>query len=235
MKTVIPFLLLFATLLVASTQNPSQINFEGLWLVEKVSVGSEEMTPSAKWVRINPNGTQQAGNGWLQHTTGDWKYDQSNHLLSFLNENGMKDSYPPFSIQVRDDVMTWKRKEDDYDVEVKLKKIEDLPISEANNLLGIWKPVQTPQSNNLKEYDKASRSLFIRWDNRYSFHNKADRVEGGIYQVHGHRPILTLLHQEEGKWSSIRYTFSISGNELTLKSGKDNSSIVYKRIHDFNH
>ena len=45
---------------------------EGLWEIEKVKVGDKEMTPIARWVRLNPDKSQKSGNGWFQHSIGTW-------------------------------------------------------------------------------------------------------------------------------------------------------------------
>ena len=63
------YLLCLIFLLLITTPSKAQ-SITGLWGIDKVEVGIEELTPVAKWVRINENGTYQMGNGWLQNSEG---------------------------------------------------------------------------------------------------------------------------------------------------------------------
>ena len=54
----------------------------GLWEIQKVEVGEDNMTPVAKWTKINTDGTYQSGNGWLQNSQGQWNYDSKNKMYS---------------------------------------------------------------------------------------------------------------------------------------------------------
>ena len=42
---------------------------DGMWLVTRVDVGTEIMTPVARWFRL-AKGHHVSGNGWQQHTFG---------------------------------------------------------------------------------------------------------------------------------------------------------------------
>lgn len=65
MKTSLYFLFIF--LLVLSVSNTAQ-SITGLWEVTNVSVGSKQMTPIAKLMRINKDNTPRSGNGCLQNS-----------------------------------------------------------------------------------------------------------------------------------------------------------------------
>ena len=67
-KTFI-FILIAACLLSCEKENRNSIH--GLWLVEKVEVGENSMTPVARWTKFNADRTQTSGNGWLQHSNGN--------------------------------------------------------------------------------------------------------------------------------------------------------------------
>ena len=70
-------LLILVTFLLTSCKN-EQTQKEnailGLWVVKKVKMGDQEMTPIARWMRFNKDSTQTSGNGWLQHSEGSWVF-----------------------------------------------------------------------------------------------------------------------------------------------------------------
>ena len=90
---------------------------DGLWLIEKVKVGKDEMTPIARWVQFRKDSTQTSGNGWLKHSYGTWSLNKTNHL-KIINTNGLIDNADPFLVNIHENVMTWKRKEDNQNVQV---------------------------------------------------------------------------------------------------------------------
>ena len=67
----------------------------GLWLIENVQVGTEEMTRVARWTRIYADGNYESGNGWLKHSTGSWKFNSSKNTFLPTAKNGPIDPAGP--------------------------------------------------------------------------------------------------------------------------------------------
>lgn len=111
----------------------------GLWVVTKVTAGDREMTPVAKWTRINEDGTYQAGNGWLQHSTGRWRYNSAKKQFVSSETIGIRDPHGPFSVTIANgkSQMTWKRREGKMEVTVSWKKIKKLPEAPADKITGL--------------------------------------------------------------------------------------------------
>ena len=124
MKKVMVLLFLLALWLSGCDQKPVM---EGLWLVKKVTVGNEDVTPNARWTRFNADHTYESGNGWFQHTLGTWQLDNEKNELTMLNTNGIKDDQEPFTISISDSEMYWSRQEEGLKVEVTLLRSNELP------------------------------------------------------------------------------------------------------------
>ena len=69
----------------------------GLWEVKSVRVGSELMTPIAKWSMFNADGSYTSGNGWLQNSAGTWQLNEVDNSLSMNETHGLKDEFGAFS------------------------------------------------------------------------------------------------------------------------------------------
>lgn len=115
MKCELILLVLLTCLLMVSCEKSNRI--EGLWVVEEVAVGEQEMTPNARWMRFNADSTQQSGNGWLQHSYGTWSMNEKTGELSVENVNGLDDPYGAFDVSVGKDTMFWSRQEEGQQVE----------------------------------------------------------------------------------------------------------------------
>ena len=100
----------------------------GLWLVERVQVGEEQMTPVAKWFDIRDDGTCNSGNGWLQNMTGTWSFDKDTSEFSATNKFGIKDEAGPFAVEFMGESMLWSRTEEGMDVRVHLTRITTAPL-----------------------------------------------------------------------------------------------------------
>lgn len=210
-----------------------QTKLEGLWQVEKVQMGENEMTPIARWVKFNEDGTQTSGNGWLQHSYGTYNLDQD--ILSVEDENGTKDNADPFSIEISGSQMTWKRQEEGQEVTVSLKRIEELPQSGGNKLIGLWKLTKATDDGNditamLNSENKSM--LHLRWDNTYVQHNMPQGKKYGVYKIHGHKPEIQLVNYgAESKFSF--WSFNFQDSKLTLISTDQKSTLEFERIHEF--
>jgi len=235
MRTLSRKYLLLIILLFFSFFITAQI--DGLWLVEKVTVGSEEMTPIARWMRFNKDSTQQSGNGWLQHSVGTWHYNKMTNKLKIINTNGYIDHAGPFTVDLKNDKMYWKRLEEGQEVIVQLKRIDDLPASPANNLLGVWDLNKVTENGNdvTDKFDpKGKRYLFLRWDQTFITQNSPKGRIMGVYKVHAHKPEIEMIPYGENCERTF-WTFSIAKNILITKLLNSDKEIKmeYKKINYF--
>ena len=195
---------------------------EGLWLIEKVQVGEEEMTPIARWTRINKDHTQSSGNGWLQHTIGSWQYNAQSKEIALESTFGIKDEYGGFQVDFEEDKMIWTRKEDGHKVIVQLTKINELPIAPANLLIGVWKQLNTQE--NLEDY------LFIRWSHIVVKGKVGEGRQFGMYKTHPHTNEIEIIYfgdeLEQEKW---KYRLK-DKNTLYLESLDDSKLLSFQRI-----
>jgi hypothetical protein len=235
MKKIAITLTLFITgiLFIGCQPKEKSTSIEGLWQVEKVQMGSQEMTPVAKWTRFNSNHTQVSGNGWLQHSVGNWKL-QGNQL-SVQNNNGVSDDFEPFKISIEGEKMAWKRKEEKDTVQVFLKRIKELPSSEGNQLLGLWKLVAFSENGKdaLSKINAPERAMIhFRWDNVYVQHNMPRGKRLGVYKIHGHKPEIQMINYGKGN-SFDFWKFDISKDTLIMTSTDKTTQIKFKRSHQF--
>lgn len=232
MKTTrsIVLTLLFSFMLLSCEEKNE---FVGMWQVEKVQMGENEMTPIARWMQFNEDGTQTSGNGWLQHSYGTWKLN--NDQLSVLDENGINSNTDPFSVEVNQDQMTWKRVEDGQEVTVMLKRVQKMPQSGGNKVKGLWKLVKATDDGNditaiLNPNQKSM--LHLRWDNTYVQHNMPNEKNYGVYKIHGHKPEIQMVNYgNESKFSF--WSFSFEGSKLTLVSTDQKSVMEFERITNY--
>ena len=234
MKTNIYVFALLLTLFLTACQIGKEKNtLEGLWLVESVEVGERSQTPIARWTRFNADGTQTSGNGWFQHSIGTWTL--KDNKLSVKSDNGIEDQAEAFTISLENDKMTWKRNEEGQEVTVHLKRINVLPASEGNKLLGLWKLTKSTDSGNditVMSNPDSKAMLHLRWDNMYVQHNLSKGKQYGIYKIHGHKPEIQLVNYGDSPQFSY-WKFSILNEKLTLTSTDSTSVMEFERIHQF--
>jgi hypothetical protein len=194
---------------------------DGFWLVSKVTIGTKEVTPIARWFKLN-EGKQVSGNGWVQHSFGTYKFDKTKSELLFVTTNEPEDEYGAFKVVRTGPLMTWSRKEENDLVVVELKPITDLPMSPADEAKGLW-VLNSDQKN----------FLFIRWDHQYVKQiNPHERISG-YWFFDELRPEITFLseNQEDEKWNVV-----IEGSKMTLKGNSENVNdmvLVYSRATEF--
>jgi hypothetical protein len=206
---------------------------EGLWLVEKVQIGEESMTPIARWMRFNSNSTQTSGNGWLQHSYGTWSLEENQ--LSVNDTNGIKDEAGSFTIELQENTMTWKRMEEGQEVVVQLKRIQELPQSDGNRLVGLWKLTKALNDGNdvTAVLNPAGNAmLHLRWDHMYVEHNTPEGREFGIYKIHAHKPEIQLVNYGNASQFSF-WNFQLENQTLTFTSTDGNSVMEFERIYSF--
>jgi len=232
-------LLILVTFLLTSCKN-EQTQKEnailGLWVVKKVKMGDQEMTPIARWMKFNADSTQTSGNGWLQHSVGSWYYKIDSKLLKVENFNGVVDEFnDPFKVNFSNKNMIWKRKEGDFDVTITLEKINEIPTSEANKLYGLWK-LDTIFENGKEISDSLNPSkkamLFLRWDNTYELRNYPRGELYGIFKTHAHRHQIDMVSYSKIPKFQF-YEFKFDGNNLLLNSTNSDKQLNLYRIHQF--
>ncbi|WP_434020339.1 hypothetical protein [Lutimonas sp.] len=209
----------------------------GFWEIEKVEIGEENMTPVAKWTKINTDGTYQSGNGWLQNSMGTWNYNQEDNTYSAKDSLDIFDEYGGFKVSFDEQKMIWERQEDGMKVKVSLKAIDKLPMSPADYLEGMWRlqDITDNAISVLDDFDKERRhKLFIRWDRIYLNFNPAGKKLSGYWHINGHKPVITLLpHQDEEKAES--WTIKVDERELIMTGSSDSNRTIVKRYKRQNH
>lgn len=209
-------------------------SINGLWLVNKVKIGETDMTPNARWMRFNADSTQTSGNGWLQHSEGNWSVNKNNQL-TVTNTNGLLDEAEPFTVKFENENMIWTREEFGQQVKVTLERTNKLPTSEANKLYGLWK-FETIFKDGKEISDSLNPSkkamLYLRWDSTYELRNYPEGELYGIFKTHGHRPQIDMVsYSKEPKYQF--YKFKLDENKLTLNSTNSDKQIKLTRIHQF--
>jgi len=215
---------LFVLMLLMTMSCGSNKKLIGLWQIDKVKVGSEEMTPIARWTRFNEDQSQASGNGWMQHSVGTWEYHRNKNELSVVNTNGIKDEFGPFMMRhLDDDQMSWVREEEGQQVEVVLKRITNIPTAPANKLLGVWKLVS-------KKGEDESAYLFLRWDRIIINREAGKDRKYGMYKTHGHRQQLQIIYYGD-PLSEENWDYRLdSDDELMLENKGQGTVLRYKRI-----
>ena len=67
--------ILLSGLFLLSALFPLNAQIQGLWGVDKVAVGEEEMTPVAKWFDLKDSGRCLGGNGGVINARADYDWD----------------------------------------------------------------------------------------------------------------------------------------------------------------
>jgi hypothetical protein len=224
MKTI-QILLISLIILLGTICGKSQ-EFVGLWQIQKVEVGSQEMTPIAKWSRINEDHTHESGNGWYQHSIGTWNYNSENKKIDLVNTNGLKDEFGAFSILIStDQEMIWSRQEGEDTVILSFKRIDKIPQSPSNKLLGVWK-LKTEVKESVDPY------LFFRWDQILIDQQKVNEKKYAIYKTHGHKQELQIIYYEDPlRQENWNYQFD-SNNHLILENNntKEGKKLEFEKI-----
>lgn len=236
LKITFTFLFLTASFLFLSASFAQPV--VGFWEIEEVKVGSETMTPAARWTRINKDGTYQSGNGWLQHAEGSWTYDESKKTFLPQETSGVADEFGAFTVERTGETMTWQREEEGMTVRVTFKPIEALPKATADYLTGLWelKEVVRQEANITAAFDPDHQHyIFFRWDRIYVERTPAGERGTGYWHINGHRPEITLLSHRHGQ-APESWKISATEDELRMTGISDaNREMVrvYRRIHQF--
>ena len=183
----------------------------GFWQMARVDVGDMNMTPVAKWTRIHEDGSYESGNGWLQNGNGTWMYDDENQVFTNKNFLDIADRYGGFKVSFEGENMIWQREEDGMEVIVTLEPIEELPMSPADYLEGLW---SLEEHGPKEDASKGPARLMMGWDRIFRAYDEAGKKSTGYWHIHGHKPEVTLLPHLEG---GVVETWRIEVNEEVLK------------------
>ncbi|MEM9547832.1 MAG: hypothetical protein AAGA77_17750 [Bacteroidota bacterium] len=231
-KTSIFFV--WAILLLLSCENKPAI--EGLWVVKSVKLGEEEMTPNARWTRLNSDFTHETGNGRFQHSYGTWKLNPESNEISIQNTNGLDDLDEPFTVSIGKNEMSWKRMEEGQAIEVNLVRSSKLPETHGDKVLGLWGLERAIGEGDYFEESNSEKSkdyIFFKWDRRFVIQSERGRING-VYNVHGHKPEVELIpygDQFDRDFWRIKFEY----NHITLTRLNSDSTVTrkFKRIHNF--
>jgi hypothetical protein len=229
------FRLVTSALLVV-TSHLAFAQVDGFWVVTQVTVGSKVMTPVGKWVKMG-NGKSTTGNGWQQHTTGTYQWNNTSSLLSFVNENEPQDEFGAFKVSFTRDTMTWTRTEEGDVVIVKLVPATELPAIPADQVKGLWSIQEATEGGKdiLSEYNPNNKMfLFIRWDRVYVWQEDAGKKEQGYWFMNGHKPELKLINDSRDRDESWTVTFEGVSMKFSGKSENvKDRQLVFVRLNDF--
>ena len=210
----------------------------GLWNANQVMVGDRDLTPVAKWFRINDDHSIQSGNGWTQNAAGTWTYDKATRAFVPTDTLGIADEFGAFSVSFRDQTMYWERMEDGMKVVVTLERTTQLPRSTADDVAGLW-DLQRAEREGVamtSAFDPDGRHyLFIRWDRIYVERTPQGERATGYWHIDGHKPEVTFIPHNEGEHNQ-RWRVSVNYRQLRMvgisETNKDVTR-VYERMRAF--
>lgn len=224
MKTII--ISIFSVLITTFTYAQS---ITGLWIVDRVSVGDQVMTPVAKWFKFNSENTYQAGNGWLQNDQGVWKYTSGKTEFTTQSQIGA-DEFGAFKISFLNHQMYWERMENGEKVVVALSRIDSLPLSPKDKVIGNWELISNNDTLTPMNQINNKQQILIRWTGTYRKTSNESTRTSGYWYMHAHRPELRFISTDRAKDIEV-FTVSFSAGILILKSKNDaNLIFTYKRI-----
>lgn len=211
----------------------------GLWVVEKVAAAGQEMTPVARWFRINENGTFESGNGWTQWSEGDWTYDDSTKQFLPEEKNDIKDPSGAFTVSFAGEKMLWKREEEGMAVTITLSLSEKLPEAPADKIQGWW-DLEKAESNglsNMEDIDPEDRYILkIRWDRIFEEWKAEGSRATGYWHMHAKRPHLTLLPHTEGE-SPSSWIVEFNGSDEVILTGisdhNRDQKLIFSRLYEY--
>lgn len=226
MKTILLSFLLF----VPSTMFAQPV--VGFWRVDLVTVGDRDVTPVAKWFKINKDKTNQAGNGWSQNYTGTWTYDEKSGEFLPYDNRGKPDEFGAFKTSFDGGKMYWQREEEGMNVVVTLSPTAEMPMSPKDSIVGKWGLVSVIRDGKdmTASYDAGSQEeIFIRWTGTYARTNPDGSKSHGFWHMDPHAPEFHMVDwNREVDFQAFRVSFE---NDLvTMRPLKDDEVIyTYER------
>jgi hypothetical protein len=207
-------------------------SLQGLWLVQEVSIGDQIVTPQERWFRYDGNGKFTSGNGWLQHSSGTYTYEESDSSFLPVEDYGTEDPYGAFKLWFEGETMIWKRYEDDMLVMVKLNRTDALPRSLQDELKGRWQldsVIFAERDLPDQKSGEPSEQLFLRWDREYRVFVQNQSTKRGYWHLHSRRPELTLISRSEEDTFKV-FEVLQEGESLIMKN-KDQNTLETTRYY----
>lgn len=231
MRTFLIGFLIVGTFQLAAQSKESLV---GLWLISEVRVGEQMMTPDARWSRFNADGTQESGNGWFQHAYGTYEFDEGSMELSVETKNQLDDPFGPFNVSFEgSNEMSWIRREEGEQVQVSLVRIDELPSTNRDKLIGLWQLKEAEGAGPFYEEDgNESDYLFIRWDGKFVIGKSGNRIYG-VYNVHAHKPEIELIPYGDSNRSFWKFDLQQSEIEISLLNSEHTVKRRFERIRSF--
>lgn len=232
MKTTVKTLLIITFMLLAFSSYSQKSRMIGLWEAINVNVGEQNMTPVSKWFKFNSDGSSAAGNGWLQNSAGSWEYNEEDNTFSNYDSLGIEDRFGAFDVSFDKEYMYWEREEEGMKVKVTVKPIDELPMSPADYLEGIWdlESISEAEQDITDTYDPNNKHyLHFRWDRIIVYHTPVGERKTGYWHIHGHRSDITLLPHQEGE-EAESWKIEVNEHELTMR-GISESNDEIKRVY----
>lgn len=237
-KLYLTSVILFALMLSSFTVMAQDI--QGFWGITEVKVGDELMTPVAKWTKINADKTFQMGNGWQQNSVGTWTYDKKSRAYQPRETygTGLEDEAGPFTVSFKDDKMIWEREEEGMKVVVTLQRIKQLPMSPADQFVGLWDLTQVSKNGQVvtPAFDPENKHyIFIRSDRVFLERTAENERKYGLWHINGHKPEIKFIRNDKDKVDE-GWRISINGSELTMIGISDTNKdveMVYNRMQKF--
>lgn len=190
----------------------------GLWLVEKVQLGDQMMTPQARWTELRSDGTYYSGNGWLRNDQGSYEIDAANQTIDPTSD-GMPKEFGAFTYALTDSSMYWQRLEYGDSVHVYWSRITELPKGPMDQLVGFWEETISSDTISRKE------QIFFRWDRVFIHSGTPYGTLSGVWHIHAHRPELRLLYNGDSIREE-RWGYQMQGDSLVLHSQDASRSLL---------
>ena len=215
------------------SEKTGNISFEtpdiiGLWKVDQVTVGDQNLTPTAKWFLFEKNGSMTSGNGWLQNSLGSWAHDEA-QLTLLQTTPQQTDEFGAFNVSFEGENMIWQRMEEGEKVVVKLSSTNEKPLAPWDEIVGRWKiKEQQINSTNNDSYPSANfeswDSIFLIWDRAYrKFSEDNQQIESGIWHIGGHSNEVWLISNDGNTKDKWQLTFE--NNEMIWVLQRDTELI----------
>ncbi len=194
---------------------PSSAQIQGLWGVDKVAVGEQEMTPTAKWFELKETGRCLGGSGGIINSRTSYDWDETTLELTFTDDISGVDEFGAFTVEYSNSGMIWQREENGQLVSVYLSRIVERPLAAWDKIAGMW----TLDLEDLPGEEQSAlpfENLFFRWDHIVIVNR---RIEGkdaqrGIWQIDGHRSSLWLVFDDSD------HGLGNSHWDITFENGK---------------
>lgn len=214
-------------------------DYTGLWEIKKVTAGDFIMTPVAKWVKINADKTYTSGNGWLQNSEGTWTFNEKEKTYLPKETNGIVDPFGPFKISFTEDHMIWQRDEGGMQVTVQLVKVDKVPKSNMDKIIGLWQLTKHTKEGKTVLDEKAlanTNFIFIKWSRKYVAKDHQDNSINGLWFMDDHKPEITFLQKSPSKQETWKVEILDNETRLILSGLSDSNKGVqksYTRLHKF--